>query len=65
MKVQKRFYIPALSACLMLAGCAQNASSQSSSAASEVSSSSADSYENTLFSSDKVHTIDIELAADD
>jgi spore coat protein CotH len=49
----------------MLAGCAQNASSQSSSAASEVSSSSADSYENTLFSSDKVHTIDIELAADD
>lgn len=65
MRIQKRFYIPALSACLMLAGCAQNASSQSSSAASEVSSSSADSYENTLFSSDKVHTIDIELAADD
>ncbi len=65
MRIQKRFYIPALSACLMLAGCAQKASSQSSSAASEVSSSSADSYENTLFSSDKVHTIDIELAADD
>jgi spore coat protein CotH len=49
----------------MLAGCSQSASSQSSSAASEVSSSAADSYESTLFSSDKVHTVDIELSADD
>jgi spore coat protein CotH len=65
MRIQKRFFVPALSACLMLAGCAQNASSQSSSSASAVSSSSADSYENTLFSSDKVHTVDIELSADD
>lgn len=61
MKKSKTFLVLALGVCILLTGCSQSTPSESSTA----SSTSSENYESKLFTTDKVHTIDIELSSED